>query len=137
MPNLNKVFLMGHLTRDPEIRHTPKGTAVGDLGLAVNSSYKTADGQTKEETCFCSVVVWGRQAETCKEYLFKGSPVFVEGRLTLEQWESNGEKKMKTRVRAERVQFLGGSKPAQAKVTDAPDSEPPKEFDDEGNPIPF
>jgi single-strand DNA-binding protein len=113
MPDLNKVMLMGNLTRDPEVRYTPKGTAVGDLGLAINQSYKGADGQIKEEVCYVDVVAWGRQAETCKEYLSKGSPIFVEGRLQLDQWESKeGEKKSKLRVRAERIQFLGRGKAA-------------------------
>lgn len=107
MASLNKVFLMGNLTRDPDIRHTPKGTAVTDLGLAINMSYRTAEGVDKEEVCYVDVVVWGRQAETCKDYLTKGSPVFVEGRLQLDQWDSpEGEKKSKLRVRADRVQFL-------------------------------
>ncbi len=112
MPSYNRVLLMGNLTRDPEIRHTPKGTAVGDLAMAINMSYRTADGAEKEEVCYVDVVVWGRQAETCKEYLSKGSPIFVDGRLQLDQWEgSDGEKKSRLRVRAERVQFLsGGSK---------------------------
>ncbi len=100
---------MGNLTRDPEVRYTPKGSAVGELSLAINSSYKAADGQIKEEVCYVDVVVWGRQAETSKEYLTKGRPVFIEGRLQLDQWEANGEKKSKMRVRAERVQFIGGS----------------------------
>jgi single-strand DNA-binding protein len=109
MASLNKVFLLGNLTRDPEVRHTPKGVAVGDLGMAINMSYRTADGQEKEEVCYVDVVVWGRQAETCKDYLSKGSPIFVEGRLQLDQWETpEGGKKSKLRVRAERVQFLGG-----------------------------
>lgn len=108
MASLNRVFLIGNLTRDPEVRHTPKGTAVGDLGMAINMSYRTADGVEKDEVCYVDVVVWGRQAETCKEYLTKGSPIFVEGRLQLDQWESSdGGKKSKLRVRAERVQFLG------------------------------
>lgn len=107
MASLNRVFLIGNLTRDPEVRHTPKGTAVGDLGLAINMSYRTAEGQDKEEVCYVDVVVWGKQAEVCKDYLSKGSPVFVEGRLQLDQWESQGEKRSRLRVRAERVQFLG------------------------------
>lgn len=107
MASLNRVFLIGNLTKDPEIRHTPKGTAVGDLGLAINSTYRMADGTEKEEVVYVDLVVWGRQAETCKEYLSKGSPIFVEGRLQLDQWESNGEKKSRLRVRAERIQFLG------------------------------
>ncbi len=107
--SLNKVLLMGHLTRDPEVRYTPKGTAVGDLGLAVNDSYKAQDGTIKETVTFINVEVWGRQAETCKQYLSKGRPVFIEGQLRLDQWETpQGEKKNQLRVRADRVQFLGG-----------------------------
>jgi single-strand DNA-binding protein len=110
MASLNKVFLIGNLTRDPEVRHTPKGTAVGDLSMAINMTYRTAEGAEKEEVCYVDVVVWGRQAETCKDYLTKGAPVFVEGRLQLDQWEgAEGEKKSRLRVRAERVQFLGRS----------------------------
>lgn len=108
MPDLNKVMLMGNLTRDPEVRYTPKGSAVGDLSIAINRVYRTDDGQSREEVCYVDIVVWGRQAETCKEYLQKGRPIFVEGRLQLDQWESNGEKKSKLRVVAERIQFLGG-----------------------------
>jgi single-strand DNA-binding protein len=107
--SLNKVLLMGNLTRDPEVRYTPKGTAVGDLGLAVNDSYKAQDGTIKETVTFINVEVWGRQAETCKQYLSKGRPVFIEGQLRLDQWETpQGEKKNQLRVRADRVQFLGG-----------------------------
>jgi len=109
MASFNKVMLIGNLTRDPEVRHTPKGTPVGDFGLAMNMTYRTQDGADKEEVCYVDVVVWGRQAETCKDYLSKGRQVFVEGRLQLDQWESpQGEKRSRLRVRAERVQFLGG-----------------------------
>jgi len=108
--SLNKVLLMGNLTRDPEVRHTPKGTAVGDLAMAINMTYKAQDGTEKEEVCYVDVVVWGRQAETCRDYLTKGAPVFVEGRLQLDQWEGpEGEKKSRMRVRADRVQFLSRS----------------------------
>jgi single-strand DNA-binding protein len=103
---------MGNLTRDPEVRHTPKGTAVGDLAMAINLTYRAQDGTEKEEVCYVDVVVWGRQAETCRDYLSKGAPIFVEGRLQLDQWEGpDGEKKSRLRVRADRVQFLsrGGS----------------------------
>ncbi len=113
MADLNRVFLIGNLTRDPEVRYTPKGTAVGDLSLAVNTAVRGQDGQVKEETCFVDVVAWGRQAETAKEYLQRGSPVFVEGRLQFDQWETReGEKRNRIRVRAERIQFLGRGKPA-------------------------
>ncbi len=111
MSTLNRVFLMGNLTRDPEVRYTPSGTAVGDLGLAVNETYKNKAGETVESTVFVDIEVWARQAETCAEYLYKGSPVFVEGRLKLDQWENQqGEKRSKLRVRADRVQFLGSPK---------------------------
>ncbi|HEY8965307.1 MAG TPA: single-stranded DNA-binding protein [Candidatus Methylacidiphilales bacterium] len=111
MADLNKVLLIGNLTRDPEIRYTPKGTAVGDLAIAINSTYKTQDGQTKDEVCYVDIVAWGRQAETCKEFLQKGAPILVDGRLQLDQWETKeGEKKSRLRVRAERIQFLGRAK---------------------------
>jgi single-strand DNA-binding protein len=106
--NLNKVFLMGNLTRDPEVRYTPKGTAVGEFGLAINDSYKAQDGTIKESVTYVDIEVWSRQAETCKQYLSKGRPVFIEGSLKFDQWETpEGQKKSKLRVRAERVQFLG------------------------------
>src|SRR5471030_2757559 len=107
MANLNKVLLMGNLTRDPEVKYTPKGTAVGDLAIAINDSYKAQDGTIKETVTYVDIEVWGRQAETCKQYLSKGRPVFVEGQLKLDQWEQEGQKKSKLRVRADRVQFLG------------------------------
>lgn len=108
MPSYNRVLLMGNLTRNPEIRYTPSGTAVVDLGLAVNEVYKNQAGESVERTCFVDVVVWGRAAENAAEYLHKGSPVFVEGRLQLDQWEGpQGEKRSRLRVRADRVQFLG------------------------------
>ena len=110
MASFNRVMLMGNLTRNPELRYTPSGTAVTDLGLAVNESFKNKAGETVEQTCFVEVVVWGRQAETSSEFLKKGSPVFVEGRLQFEQWESQeGEKRSKIRVRGERVQFLSSN----------------------------
>ena len=107
--SLNKVLLMGNLTRDPEVKYTPKGTAVCDLGIAINDSYKAQDGTIKETVTFVDVEVWGRTAENCKQYLTKGRPVFVEGQLRLDQWETpQGEKKSRLKVRADRVQFLGG-----------------------------
>ncbi len=108
MANLNKVLLIGNLTRDPELRYIPSGTAVAGFGLATNRTYKTPSGEKKQETCFVKVVVWGRTAEICGEYLSKGSPVFVEGRLQYRTWDSpNGEKRNVLEVRAERIQFLG------------------------------
>jgi single-strand DNA-binding protein len=107
MASLNKVFLIGNLTREPEVRYLPSGSAVADLRLAVNRKYKTQQGEDKEETTYVSVSVWGRQAETCSQYLSKGSPAMVEGRLRYEEWEKDGQKNNKLSVTAERVQFLG------------------------------
>jgi len=105
---------MGNLTRDPEVRYIPSGTAVADLRLAVNRKYKSGSGENKEETCFVNIVVWGRQAETCGEYLKKGSSVFVEGRLQYDEWEKDGQRQNRLRVVANRVQFMsspgGGSR---------------------------
>ena len=109
--SLNHVLLMGNLTRDPEVKYTPKGTAVCDLGLAINDSYKAQDGTIKETVTYVDVEVWGRTAENCKQYLTKGRPVFVEGQLRLDQWEQEGQKRSKMKVRADRVQFLGGGSP--------------------------
>ena len=109
--NLNEVFLMGNLTTDPEVKYTPKGTAVGDLRMAINDTYKAQDGTVKETVTYVDVEVWGRTAENCKQYLTKGRPVFVEGQLRLDQWEQEGQKRSKMKVRADRVQFLGGGGP--------------------------
>ena len=109
--SLNKVFLMGNLTRDPEVKYTPKGTAVGDLAIAINDSYKAQDGTIKETVTYVDIEVWGRTAENCKQYLSKGRPIFVEGQLKLDQWEQEGQKRSKLKVRADRVQFLGGGGP--------------------------
>jgi single-strand DNA-binding protein len=125
MANLNKVFLIGNLTRAVELKYTPAGTAVGSFGLATNRNFTAQSGEKKQETCFVRVVVWGKQAETCNQYLAKGSSVFVEGRLIYRTWDSkDGQKKSTLEVRADRVQFLG--KPmrdaaAQAEVP-APDA---------------
>lgn len=126
MASLNKVFLIGNLTRDPEVRYTPSGAAVGDIGLAVSRRYKGNDGESREETCFVNITVWGRQAETCAEYLKKGRPVMVEGRLRYEEWEKEGKKYNKLVVVAERVQFLGsreggGGGGGQSGGSDAPE----------------
>ncbi|MDP6490946.1 MAG: single-stranded DNA-binding protein [Kiritimatiellia bacterium] len=108
MADLNRVFLMGNLTADPEVRYAPSGDAVGDLRMAINRRYKGRDGQDHDEVCYVSVVVWGRQAETCGQYLQKGSQVMVEGSLKFDQWEKDGQKHSRLLVRANRVQFLGG-----------------------------
>lgn len=119
MASLNRVILAGNLTRDPELRYTSSGMAVADLGFAVNDRYKNKAGEWVEKACFVDVVVWGRQAETCGEYLTKGSPALVEGRLQFDQWESQqGEKRSKLLVRADTVQFMGG--PRRGEPGDAP-----------------
>lgn len=108
MASLNKVLLIGNLTKDPELRYTPQGTAVANLRLAINRKFKTRNQEAKEEVCYITVVVWDKQAETCNQYLQKGRPVFIEGRLQSRSWEdSTGQKKNVIEVRAERVQFLG------------------------------
>lgn len=108
MANFNRVFLMGNLTRDPELRYTPSGTAVTNLRIAVNRRYKTQAGEIKEETVFITVVAWGKQAETCTQFLSKGRPIFVEGRLQMRSWEAtDGQKRNVLEVRASRIQFLG------------------------------
>lgn len=112
MANYNKVLLMGNLTRDPELRYSGGGTggsAICKFGLAVNRQWRNQSGEVQEETCFVDIVVFGRQAETCNEYLSKGRPVFVEGRLSFSTWEDreSGAKRSKLEVVAERVQFLG------------------------------
>ena len=112
MASLNRVFLIGNLTRDPEIRYLPSGKAVGDLRLATSRKYRTTSGEEREDTCFVSVVVWGRQAETCGEYLAKGSALLVDGRLQYEEWEKDGQKNSRLRVVADRVQFMGAPKRA-------------------------
>lgn len=107
MANLNKVLLIGRLTRDPELRYTQGGTAVTEVGLAVNREFTTSDGTRKKETCFVDVVLWARRAEVACQYLRKGSPVFVEGRLELDQWQSpDGQKRSRLRVVADNFQFL-------------------------------
>jgi len=109
MANFNKVFLMGNLTRDVEVRHTQGGTAVGKLGIAVNRRYTLQGGEQKEETCFVDLTAFGRQAETLQKYVGKGSPLFVEGRLQFSSWEGNdGQKRNKLEVIIENFQFLGG-----------------------------
>ncbi len=108
MASLNNVFLIGNLTRDPELKYIPGGTAVSNLRLAVNNRYKDRAGEYKDVACFITVVVWGKQAENCNQYLSKGSPVFVEGVLQSRSWEGqDGQKRNVIEVRARRVQFLG------------------------------
>ncbi len=112
MASYNKVLLMGNLTRDPEVRYTPKGTAIANIGLAVNRVWTTEAGEKKEEVTFVDVEAWGRTAEVIGQYLSKGSPLFVEGRLKLDTWDDKetGQKKSKMRVVCENFQFIGAPK---------------------------
>jgi single-strand DNA-binding protein len=108
MANLNKVFLIGRLVRDPELRYTPSGTAVADFRIAVNRSYTSSSGEQREETCYVDINVWGKRANLCCERLRKGSELFVEGRLRTDSWERDGQRRSKLRVVADNFQFLGG-----------------------------
>jgi len=134
MAYLNKVLLIGNLTRDPELRVTPKGTAICQFGLAVNRQFKDESGATRDETAFIDIEAWGKQGELVSKYLQKGSPAFVEGRLKFDSWEDkqSGQKRSKLKVVLENVQFLsrggggaaaspgGGDTPAAAGTDDAP-----------------
>jgi single-strand DNA-binding protein len=122
MVTMNKVFLVGNLTRDPELRYTPAGTAVATLRLAVNNMFKGKDGQMQKDTCFINVVVWSKMAEVCNQYLQKGKPVLIEGMLQSRSWQGNdGQKRNVIEVRADRVQFLNSS--PQGGAVGAPRSE--------------
>ena len=126
MASFNKVILLGNLTRDPEVRYTPKGSAVCDLGIAINRSYTLDSGEKREEVTFVDVVLWARLAEIAGEYLKKGRPVFIEGRLQLDTWDDkqSGQKRTKLRVVGETMQLLG-SRPAATAAADAGESERP------------
>ena len=121
MANVNKVILIGNVTRDPEVKFTPKGSAVTEIGLAVNRSYSLDNGEKREEVTFIDVTFWGRQAETIGQYLSKGRPIFVEGRLKLDQWDDkeSGQKRSKLKVVCENFQFIGAPKGG-AEVSDQP-----------------
>ncbi len=122
MATLNKIFLIGNLTRDPELRYAPSGTAIAVFGMATNRNFVTQTGEKKQETCFVKIVVWGKQAEACNKYLAKGSLVFVEGRLQYRSWTAqDGQKKSTLEVRADRVQFLG--KPRDTAAAQVPETE--------------
>jgi len=132
MANFNKVILIGNLTRDPELRYTPSGSAVTTLGLAINHKYKQGD-EWKEDTCFIDCVVFGKRAESCNEYLNKGAPVLVEGRLRWRSWEGqDGQKRSKHEVVANNIQFIPrgpgspqGAKPFPVEDEAFPEEEPP------------
>src|ERR1700722_4775919 len=122
MANLNRVLLIGNLTRDPELRYTPKGTAGTEIGLAVNRVYSGEDGEKKEETTFVDVTLWARQAEIAGQYLKKGRPVFIEGRLQLDTWDDKqtGQKRSRLRVVAENLQLLGSRQEGEGSTSPSP-----------------
>ncbi len=146
MASFNKVLLLGNLTRDPEVRYTPKGSAVADLGIAVNRQYTLDNGEKREEVTFVDVTFWGRTAEVAGEYLKKGRPVFIEGRLQLDTWDDkqSGQKRSKLKVIGETMQMLGSrpgdgggdaGAPRPARASAPPKSGSPGEPDDDE--IPF
>ncbi|MFH2138432.1 MAG: single-stranded DNA-binding protein [Candidatus Omnitrophota bacterium] len=123
MANLNKVLLMGNLTRDPELRYAPNGSAVTTFSIAMSRVFNTASGEKKEDVCYVRVVSWGKLAQTCSEYLFKGRPVFVEGRLQSRSWQaSDGTKRSTLEVIAQSVQFLGKGKTQDSSSSADPDA---------------
>jgi single-strand DNA-binding protein len=153
MANLNRVLLIGNLTRDPEIRYTPKGTAVAEIGIAVNRVFTGEDGEKREEVTFVDVTLWSRLAEIAEQYLKKGRPVFIEGRLQLDSWDDKqtGQKRSRLRVVGENLQMLGargegdpggtGGAPAprRSAPAPAPRPNPPRDpdLDTEPDDIPF
>ncbi len=124
--NFNKVILAGNLTRDPELRYTPQGTAIAKIGLAINRRYTGQDGQTKDETTFVDVDAFGKQAEVIGQYLKKGRPVLIEGRLKLDQWDdkTTGQKRSRLGVILESFQFID-SKAGGAEGSSAPSAPAP------------
>lgn len=151
MASYNKVLLLGNLTRDPEVRYTPKGSAVADLGIAVNRQYTLDTGEKREEVTFVDVTFWGRTAEIAGEYLKKGRSVFIEGRLQLDTWDDkqSGQKRSKLKVIGEAMQMLGGrpgsggdepdesgrGRSSGSRTASPPKNSPPAEPDDDE--IPF
>ena len=140
MIEVNKVFLSGRLTQDPELRYTPSGVAVTTLRMAVNTTFFSKDSEKREEVCYVNVSVWRKRAESCVEYLRKGSPIFVEGRLQSRSWETqDGQKRTTIEVQSDRVQFLewaGDSERSSSRDAGAPPSDA-SSAQDQGDDIPF
>lgn len=130
MPAFNKVILIGNLTRDPELRYTPKGSAVADIGLAVNRTWTSEAGERKEEVTFIDVTLWGKTAENTSQYCKKGAAVMVEGRLTLEQWDDKqtGQKRQKLKVIGEQVVFLSFNKDGESAPSSRRESAPKTDY---------
>lgn len=149
MASINKVLIMGNLTRDPEIRHTPRGTAVAELSIAINRSWKNEQGEKQEEVTFVEVTLWGKTAELAQKYLAKGRGVFIEGRLQMDTWDDKdtGKKRQKMKIVGENMQFLpggnpgggtagGGSAPAPRALAQGPTNPSPSCFNEDDD-IPF
>ncbi len=137
MIDVNKVFLAGRLTQDPELRYIPSGVAVTTLRLAVNTTIFPKDGEKREEVCYINVTVWRKRAESCVEYLRKGSPVFVDGRLQSKSWETqDGQKRSAIEVLSDRVQFLEWADDREAAPSRGAESAPPPPVE-EPDDIPF
>jgi len=118
MASFNRVILVGNLTRDIELKYTPGGTGVTEIGMAVNDRRKNSNGEWVDEVTFVDVTLWGRTAEVASEYLSKGAPILVEGRLKLDTWETEGQKRSKLRVICERMQMLGGASGGRSRSSD-------------------
>jgi single-strand DNA-binding protein len=139
MANFNKVILAGNLTRDPELRYTPKGTAIAKIGMAINRSWKNEAGETKEEVTFVDVEAFGRQAEVIGQYMKKGRPFMVEGRLKLDQWEDKNthQKQSKLKVVLESFSFIDSNRGGEGGApTEAPRSRPAAPSAKSGAPAP-
>jgi single-strand DNA-binding protein len=138
MASYNRVILIGNVTRDPELRYIPSGTAVVDLGLAVNDRRKNTSGEWVDDTTFVSVTLWNKQAETASEYLRKGSPVLIEGRLKMDTWEQDGQKRSKMSVIGERMQMLAPKRDSAVQQSPPQQDYFPEPPRDQGNgEIPF
>lgn len=150
MASFNKVVILGNLTRSPEVKFTPKGTAVCEIGMALNHTYKTDSGEKRETVTFVDVTLWGRVAEIAGEYCKKGSQLLVEGRLDTDVWDdkTTGQKRTKLKVTGENIQLLGGKddapapqRPPQGRAPATPPPRPPADPDldapEDGSDIPF
>ena len=137
MSSYNRVILMGNITRDIELRYTQGGTAVTELGLAVNDRRKNSEGEWVDEATFVDVTLWGRTAEIAGQYLGKGSPVLIEGRLKLDIWEKDGEKRSKLKVVGEKLQMLGSKKDSANEYSEPSKQDKPEVQYDEDDDIPF
>jgi len=140
MASLNKVLLIGNLVRDPEMKQTPSGSNVTNFCLAVNNKFKAKDGSMKDDTVFIDVDVWGKQAGPCAEYLSKGSPALIEGRLKMDSWEQDGKKRTRIKCVAQSVQFLSTKGESEQGQAPKQESSPQPSGDASGGPsdgLPF